>query len=292
MEDKKHTTCNVISSGDIAADDLHATTVENAANKLHTMEATAIAPESLAGTANTRKAVLHRAATRGHVNNGWLESYQTFGFAEYYNPERMHFGVLRVLNDDWVAPGMGFGSHPHDNMEIISIPLDGALEHTDSMNNRTVIDQGDIQVMSAGTGIFHAEYNHSLEKPVSFLQIWLFPKVKNVAPRYHQLSLRPDDRYNKLQQILSPNEDDEGVWIYQDAWFYMGRFDKDRIVDYTLKKNDNGVYIFVIKGELTVDGLSLHPKDGVGIWNTGNISLKADSQGAEVLLMEVPMAVS
>src|ERR1700754_2737741 len=158
--------------------------------------------------------VLHKADTRGHANHGWLDSHHTFSFANYYNPERMSFGVLRVLNDDRVDPGMGFGKHPHDNMEIISIALEGDLEHKDSMGNTAVIKKGDIQVMSAGTGIYHSEYNRNKDKLTKFLQIWVYPNKKNVTPRYDQISLNEEDRRNKLQQILSPNANDEGVWIH------------------------------------------------------------------------------
>lgn len=177
--------------------------------------------------------ILHKADTRGDANYGWLHSKHTFSFANYHNPERMHFGVLRVLNDDTVSGGMGFGTHPHENMEIISIPLEGDLEHKDSMGNTTVIRNGDIQVMSAGTGIYHSEYNKNKEQQVKFLQIWVLPNQRNVEPRYDQITLNPEDRKNKLQQILSPNPDDEGVWIYQNAWFHLGNFDKGFTTGYT-----------------------------------------------------------
>ena len=180
--------------------------------------------------------VLHKANTRGDANHGWLHSKHTFSFANYYNPERMHFGVLRVLNDDKVAPAKGFGTHPHDNMEIISIPLEGDLEHKDSMGNVSVIRHGDIQVMSAGSGITHSEYNKNSNEEVKFLQIWLFPNKRNVTPRYDQITLNDTDRKNKLQQILSPDPNDAGVWIHQDAWFHLGEFDKAFTIPYSLKK--------------------------------------------------------
>ena len=233
--------------------------------------------------------VLHRASSRGDANHGWLHSRHTFSFANYHNPERMHFGVLRVLNDDLVAAGMGFGTHPHDNMEIISIPLEGDLEHKDSMGNVSVIKKGDIQVMSAGTGITHSEYNKNKDKEVKFLQIWLFPNKKGVTPRYDQVTLSSHDRHNKLQQILSPVATDAGVWIQQDAWFHLGQFYKDFSTSYSIKKSGNGVYAFVLKGDITIEGQELHERDGLGIWDTEKISLKANSQGAEVLLMDVPM---
>ncbi|HEX7413841.1 MAG TPA: pirin family protein [Bacteroidia bacterium] len=235
--------------------------------------------------------VLHKSNTRGHANHGWLDSYHTFSFANYYNPERMHFGVLRVLNDDKIEGGMGFGTHPHDNMEIISIPLDGDLEHKDSMGNVTVIKQGDIQVMSAGTGIQHSEYNKNKDRLSNFLQIWVLPNKKNVTPRYDQVTLNTNDRHNKLQQILSPNADDEGVWIHQDAWFHLGSFDKDFSTEYEIKKKGNGVYVFVIKGDITIDGQALNERDGLGIWNTTKIKITANSPHAELLLMDVPMTV-
>ncbi len=236
--------------------------------------------------------VLHKAATRGFANHGWLQSSHSFSFADYYNPERMHFGVLRVLNDDRIDGGKGFGRHPHDNMEIISIPLEGALEHKDSMNNVAVIQKGDIQAMSAGTGIFHSEYNKSADEEAKFLQIWLFPNKKNVTPRYSQVSLNIEDRHNTLQQILSPYEDGPGVWVHQDAWFHIGRFDKGKSVTYDLKKSSNGVYAFVLTGDITVANTPLNERDGLGIWNTSSFEVTANSEGAEVLLMEIPMGIA
>lgn len=233
--------------------------------------------------------ILHKADSRGDANHGWLHSRHTFSFANYHNPERMRFGVLRVLNDDFVEAGMGFGTHPHDNMEIISIALEGDVEHKDSMGNVAVIRNGDVQVMSAGSGITHSEYNKNKDKPAKFLQIWVFPNKKNVKPRYDQITLNVSDRYNKLQQILSPNADDEGVWIHQDAWFHLGKFDEGFSVDYSIMKSGNGVYAFVLKGDVTIDETVLNERDGLGIWNTDKISIKANSQDAEILLMEVPM---
>ena len=232
--------------------------------------------------------ILHKAATRGHANHGWLDSYHTFSFANYYNPERMHFGELRVLNDDTVTGGMGFGTHPHDNMEIISIPLEGDLQHKDSMGNTAVIKQGDIQVMSAGTGIYHSEQNNDKGEAVKFLQIWIFPNKKNVVPRYDQLTLNVADRHNKLQQVLSPNATDEGVWIYQDAWFHMGNLDKEVTVNYNLKKEGNGVYAFVLKGDVSINEQPLNTRDGFGISGVNELTITADSE-TEILLMEVPM---
>ncbi|MDZ4845423.1 MAG: pirin family protein [Chitinophagales bacterium] len=233
--------------------------------------------------------VLHKADTRGHANHGWLDSHHTFSFASYYNPERMHFGVLRVLNDDSVEAGMGFSTHPHDNMEIISIPFEGDLEHKDSMGNMTIIKNGDVQVMSAGTGIRHSEYNKNKDSTVKFLQIWVFPNKRSVEPRYDQITLNLADRKNKLQQILSPSADDAGVWVHQDAWFHLGTFDKDFSSEYKLRKSGNGVYAFIIKGSFTIEGNALSQRDGLGIWDAEKISIKADSPDAEILLMDVPM---
>ncbi len=235
------------------------------------------------------KTIIHKSETRGRANHGWLDTRHTFSFADYHDPERMRFGVLRVLNDDIVSPGMGFGKHPHDNMEIISIPLEGDLEHKDSMGNVTVINHGDIQVMSAGTGIYHSEYNKNKDKPVKFLQIWVFPDKKDVTPRYDQITLNTNDRLNRLQQIVSPNPDDEGVWIYQNAWFHLGKFDNGVASEYEIKRKGNGVYAFVIKGSFSIEGKTLNERDGMGIWDTDKINLVAESQDAEVLLMDVPM---
>lgn len=239
----------------------------------------------------TMKTVLHKAHSRGHADHGWLDTRHSFSFANYYNPERMHFGVLRVLNDDRVAPGRGFGRHPHDNMEIISIPLEGDLEHKDSMGNIAVIRQGDLQVMSAGTGIFHSEYNKNPDQEVKFLQIWLFPDKKNVQPRYDQIRLPEKDMDNRLCQILSPSPDDEGVWIHQQAWFHMGNLSKGFEDTYSIHRPGNGVYAFVINGEVTIEGQNLEARDGFGVWDTSTIQISANTS-ARLLLMEVPMQLS
>lgn len=232
--------------------------------------------------------ILHKADTRGKADFGWLKSFHTFSFGQHYDPQRIQFGALRVLNDDWVKGGQGFGEHPHDNMEIISIPLEGALQHEDSMQNVAVITEGEIQVMSAGTGIYHQEFNKNEDQAVQFLQIWLFPNKRNVEPRYQQL--RYDDRLqtNQLTQILSPSADDDGVWIYQDAWFHIGKLEKDTKIDYTLKNNSNGLYVFVIKGDVKIDDQILNERDGFGVWETDYISITAISD-TQILLMEVPM---
>jgi len=238
----------------------------------------------------TMKSVLHKANTRGHVNHGWLDSNHTFSFANYYNPQRINFGVLRVLNDDRVMAGRGFGTHPHDNMEIISIPLDGDLEHKDSMGNVAVIKKGDVQLMSAGTGIFHSEYNKNSDKEVKFLQIWLFPNKRDVNPRYDQISLNNEEMNDNLMQILSPNQDDEGVWIHQNAWFHMGNLSKGKSVEYKIKDSRNGVYAFIIDGDVSIEGQELNRRDGYGVWDTDKINIDAISN-AQVLLMEVPMTM-
>ncbi len=232
--------------------------------------------------------VLHKANTRGHADHGWLDTYHSFSFANYRNPERMHFGVLRVLNDDRVAAGRGFGTHPHDNMEIISIPLSGDLEHKDSMGNVSVIKAGDVQLMSAGTGIYHSEYNRNKTEEVRFLQIWLFPKSRDINPRYDQVSIKELEEKNKFYQVLSPSVDDQGVTIHQDAWFHLGKFEAGACDNYTVKKKGNGIYCFVINGSIELAGQALEKRDGFGLWDVEAIELNASSE-AEVLLMEVPM---
>ncbi len=234
------------------------------------------------------KLVIHRSITRGHANHGWLDSYHTFSFAQYYNPERMHFGVLRVLNDDIVAGGMGFGTHPHDNMEIISIPLKGDLMHKDNMGNTQVISEGDVQILSAGSGITHSEYNKNQNDKVNFLQIWIYPNKKNVSPRYDQYSFKKEDRKNKLQQVISPSKDDEGIWIHQDAWFHLGNFDNGVTTEYQLKKKGNGVYIFLLEGSIVIEDNVLQKRDGIGIWETDAIKINATTN-SEFLIMEIPM---
>ena len=233
--------------------------------------------------------IFHTSDSRGDANHGWLHSKHSFSFANYYNPEKIHFGVLRVLNDDFVAAGMGFGLHPHDNMEIISIPLEGDLAHQDSMGNQTVIQHGDIQVMSAGTGVKHSEMNHNKDKPVKFLQIWVIPNKKDVTPRYDQITLDPKDRINTLQQVLSPNADDAGVWIHQDAWFHIGKFDLDFKTNYNVKKAGNGMYAFVLYGSFELAGQTLNERDALGITDFDQFELKALTKDAEILLMEIPL---
>jgi len=235
------------------------------------------------------KTVLHKAATRGHANHGWLDSWHTFSFGNYYDPNRIHFGALRVLNDDTVAPGMGFGKHPHDNMEIVSIPLEGDLEHGDSMGTVAVIKQGDVQAMSAGTGIIHSEKNKNADRQVKFLQIWIFPNQKNVQPRYDQKTFSEEDKQNKLASVVSPvGSNDDGVQIHQDAWFHLGKLQKGIQLNYDIRKKGNGVYAFVLNGDVTINDIALNRRDGLGISETDSLSITAD-ENAEILLMEIPM---
>ncbi len=232
--------------------------------------------------------VLHKASSRGHADHGWLNAYHSFSFAGWYDPDRVQFGMLRVLNDDTVAAGMGFGTHPHDNMEIITIPLEGDLAHKDSMGNAATIKTGDVQVMSAGTGIQHSEFNPNHDQHTKLFQIWLFPKYRNVEPRYQQITLDVTKQKNDFAQILSPNADDEGVWIYQDAWFYLSDFDAGFSKKLNLKKEGNGFYIMTIEGDIEVGGQKLERRDAIGIWDTPEIEIKANSH-ARFLVMEIPM---
>jgi redox-sensitive bicupin YhaK (pirin superfamily) len=235
-----------------------------------------------------KNTILHKANTRGHADHGWLNAYHSFSFASWYNPERVQFGMLRVLNDDTVAAGMGFGTHPHDNMEIITIPLEGDLAHKDSMGNTEVIKTGDVQVMSAGTGIQHSEFNPNADQHTKLFQIWVFPKYRNVTPRYQQITLDITEQKNNFAQILSPNAEDAGVWIYQDAWFYLADFDKNFSKTYYINKENNGMYVFVISGTITVDGQEIETRDGLGICEFNDLEFIATSD-AKLLLMEIPM---
>lgn len=229
--------------------------------------------------------------TRGHANHGWLNAKHSFSFANWYDPNKIHFGTLRVLNDDTVAEGMGFGTHPHDNMEIITIPLSGAIAHKDSMGNTATVPAGDIQVMSAGTGIQHSEFNPSETEPLQLFQIWLFPNKRNVTPRYDQQAIAVNERPNELVQILSPNPDDDGVWIHQDAWFHMGKFTEDKTVNYQLKNPENGLYIMQVEGQSEIAGHVLNRRDALEIEETNSVTLHV-TKGATVLIMEVPMVVT
>jgi redox-sensitive bicupin YhaK (pirin superfamily) len=297
MERKKFIQKTLLASGLMAAGLKGAQLFENDIDELKPLDASAL--KALVGfnhlpsveKEKNMNQVIHRSDSRGHANHGWLDSHHTFSFANYYNPERMHFGVLRVLNDDRVSQGMGFGTHPHDNMEIISIPLEGDLEHKDSMGNTAVIKNGDIQILSAGTGITHSEYNRNKAAEVKFLQIWVFPNKKNVIPRYDQITLNVADRHNKFQQILSPDPNDAGVWIHQDAWFHMANLDQGKSLEYQIKRAQNGAYLFLLEGNITVNGEVLNRRDGLGIWNTQEpLHIEATSN-AQLLVMDVPMSV-
>ena len=233
------------------------------------------------------KTELFLADTRGHANHGWLDTHHTFSFAGYHDPARVQFGVLRVVNDDIVAPGMGFGTHPHANMEIVSIPLRGALRHKDSMGNGSVIRAGEIQVMSAGSGITHSEFNASTDEDVNFFQIWVFPNKRNVTPRYEQKKMELPR--NQLTQVVSPSAGDAGVWLHQDAWFHMGVFDEGRVFDYKLKKGGNGLFAMVIEGKFEAAGKALERRDAVGITGADAVAFKTLSPDAQILLIEVPM---
>ncbi|MCB0685112.1 MAG: pirin family protein [Saprospiraceae bacterium] len=234
------------------------------------------------------KSVIHKANTRGHADHGWLNTHHTFSFGNYHRSDRMNFGVLRVLNDDVVAPAMGFGTHPHANMEIISIPLEGDLRHRDSMGNTVVIRTGDVQVMSAGSGIRHSEINANSDQEVKFLQIWVYPNQENVEPRYDQISVDPSQLQNRLYQILSPSAVDQGVWIHQNAWFYLGNLDDGYTEVYHLHEPTNGVYFFVIEGEVMVEDQKLELRDGIGIWDVDQIKIETQNS-VKVLIMEIPM---
>ena len=234
------------------------------------------------------KTVFHPSDSRGYANHGWLKARHSFSFASWYQPDRLHFGALRVLNDDIIQGGMGFGTHPHDNMEIVTIPLKGDLEHKDSMGNSAVIREGDIQVMSAGTGVQHSEYNNSPDKEINLFQLWLFPNKQNVKPRYDQLPIRSLHQKNEFFQILSPSANDQGVWIHQDAWMHILDADQGQSFDYVLQNPENGVYLIVIEGEVEVDNQTLFRRDAIGIWETDKLTIKTKTD-AELLLVQVPM---
>lgn len=234
------------------------------------------------------KTVLHKANTRGHADHGWLDTYHTFSFADYRNNERMGFGLLRVLNDDTVKAGEGFGVHPHNNMEIISIPLSGALAHGDSMGNKGVIKKGEVQVMSAGTGITHSEMNANKNEDVKFLQIWIFPNKQQVQPRYGQHSIQDHFKQNEFQVIVSPQRSDNELWIHQNAWLSLGYFDKNLTTHYSVKQKENGVYIFIIEGKIKMGDQVLEKRDGFGISEVDFFKIDV-LEPSEILLIDVPM---
>ena len=232
--------------------------------------------------------IYYSATERGHNDIGWLKANFSFSFGPYYNPDKVHFGVLRVLNDDIIAGGKGFGTHPHDNMEIITIPLSGALEHKDSMGNIGVIQSGEVQVMSAGTGVTHSEYNHSKTEAANTLQIWLFPKERNIKPRYDQKNFSDILKLNQLTTLISPEKNNDTLWINQDAIFSTGDFEPGQTVKYDIKIPGNGVYVFVIDGAVSIDNTSLNKKDALGVYNTNSIIIETEAK-SRLLLMEVPM---
>jgi len=233
--------------------------------------------------------VLHKAATRGHANHGWLDTYHYFSFANYYQPDRVHFGALRVINDDLVKGGYGFGKHPHDNMEIITIVLEGALEHQDSMGHTQSIHPNEVQVMSAGTGIFHSEYNHNKNQDVKLFQIWIFPETHNVTPRYEQTVFDANQRINALQTLVSPmGHPDKGLKIHQQAWIHRITLEADNVINIPLHSTNHGLYILMADGTATANGQALHKRDGMGIWAVNEVQISANST-ADIILLEVPM---
>ena len=232
--------------------------------------------------------MIHKSESRGHANHGWLDTYHTFSFGMYHEPSRIHFGMLRVLNDDFVIGGAGFGKHNHDNMEIISIPLQGSLAHSDSTGNEGVISTGDVQIMSAGSGIQHAEYNASETELVNFLQLWIIPKEKNIQPRYDQLSFTKEQLRNQLRPIVSATEKEGTLWINQDAELYLGEFDASIEISHDIKSANHGIYIFVIEGSLTIGDITLNKRDGLGIYDTDSV-LATVHKHSKLLLIEVPI---
>ena len=232
--------------------------------------------------------IIYKADSRGHANHGWLNSHHTFSFASYYDPNRINFGALRVLNDDKITGGTGFPKHPHDNMEIISIPLKGDLAHEDSMGNQAIIKEGDVQVMSAGTGILHSEFNPNKEIGTEFLQIWVFPNKQNAAPRYGQVHYPVAERKNNFQLVVSPATKEVDTWINQDAWFHLSDFDAGFEKTYEIKKKGNGLFVFLLEGELEISGEKLEKRDAVGLSELEKIDIKAAS-ASKFLMMEVPL---
>lgn len=234
------------------------------------------------------KTVSHKADTRGRAELGWLHSRHTFSFADYYDPERMGFGALRVLNDDIVAPGAGFGTHSHANMEIVSIPLSGSIRHKDSMGHTQDIRPGEVQIMSAGTGLRHSEYNASDSDPLNFLQIWVMPKEPDITPRYEQHEFPSEEREDRFQTVVAPDAANGAMWINQDAWFSLGHFNADRRDTYRLHNAESVVYVLVLEGEADIAGERLGRRDGLGISESAEIEI-ATAIGCQLLVIEVPL---
>ena len=234
------------------------------------------------------KFTLHKADSRGYADHGWLKAKHSFSFANYHNPEKIHFGLLRVLNDDIVSAGMGFGTHPHDNMEIVTIPLKGELAHKDSTGNKGVIRVNDVQIMSAGSGITHSEFNNSDKEEVNLLQIWVFPLEKNIKPRYDQKTFDKDDRINIVKTLVSPEKNKDSLWINQNAYFSLCTLQKNKSVTYDLNKPGNGIYIFLIEGEVNIEKELLKKRDAIGIEEAEKLDISANEE-SEILFIEVPM---
>ena len=232
--------------------------------------------------------IIHRAEDRGYADHGWLKAHHSFSFADYSDMSKVHFGELRVLNDDSIAPGRGFGKHPHDNMEIVTIPLSGAIKHGDSMGNEGIIKTGDVQIMSAGKGIVHSEFNASTTEFLNLFQIWVFPKERNIQPRYDQKTFSPEDRKGKFQVLVAPDKTEGSMWVNQDVWFVRGDFAKGTEISYAPKLKGNGLYLMVITGEVEVAGETLKKRDAIGLWDLEKAEIKINSD-AELLIIDVPM---
>lgn len=230
---------------------------------------------------------IFKSEDRGGANHGWLNTKHSYSFANYFDSDRIHFGALRVVNDDIITGGMGFGKHPHDNMEIITIPTKGGLKHGDSMGNGSVIRVGDIQVMSAGTGVFHSEMNAYEDQTTEFFQIWIFPHTQNVSPRYQQITYKDLLIENQLNQILSPNQEDQGVWIHQNAWISLGHFSEENEVRYSIHLPNQGIFLMVVEGEIEFEGHQLKSRDAIEISSIDEIQFKSFPD-SKVLLIEVP----
>ena len=231
---------------------------------------------------------IQRAAERGGANHGWLNAKHYFSFASYHNPEKVHFGLLRVLNDDTIAAGAGFPPHPHDNMEIVTIPLSGALQHKDNTGGAGVIKAGDVQIMSAGTGVQHSEFNASKTEEATLFQVWIFPKERNIKPRYDQRSFDINERINKWQIVVSPNDDDNALWINQEARFSLTKLEAGKSLSYKNAFLGNGVYLVVVNGSIEVDGKQFNKRDAVGISEADEFNITA-SEDAELMAIEIPM---